>query len=160
MITVTIPAAARQKIIEVIDSIVAAPTETVVLDNDLDDCYASLDELGTELAVELDITGTVTLPVGAFLEIQVKKVDEATGTFTNVGFDLTVDSAGQTTLVIKPSDHAVTEGCSNFLIYFIAKYPNSSRQRILLIKAFMICDKCKDPDEHNQESETNSQTAG
>lgn len=144
MFTITVPPVVRERIIQIIDAIVSGPTESVVLLNDLKDCYDGVDDGGGSADVKLDLTGTATLPVGASLDFELKKVDEATGSFTDVPFTVNVGSDGTTTMEIDGDDHRVTEGCANFLVYFVAKYPNSTRKKILLIKSFQICEECTD----------------
>ncbi len=143
MATLALTPAAVQKLFELIHTLVPGATETVVLDTDLSDCYPGLDPHFTPIGVDLDVTGSFTLPIGVNLVIEVMKLDPGTGMFSLVPSTVTVTTSGRTVVTINAADHGVNEGCTNFLIYFVAVYPGSPpRRRILLIKAFQICDRC------------------
>jgi hypothetical protein len=146
VLTISVPPVVRRRIIDFLSSVVSSLTETVVLDNDLKDCYDGVDDGGASADVKLDLTGTATLPVGATLDFELHMIHPTTGVFTPVPFTISVGASGSTTMEIAGGDHGVTEGCVNFLLYFIARYPNPARKKILLVKAFQICEDCPELD--------------
>jgi PKD repeat protein len=122
----------------------AASAETVVLNTPLEDCYDGVDASGIPTAVELNVTGTYSVPIGVTVTVEVRKQDPATSTFAVI--PSTVEVRGtQSFVVIPATSHGITAGaeCGVFLVQFMATYP-PPRARVKYFggQSFQICADC------------------
>lgn len=145
----TSPATSSQSLQTLFDRLVvfASASETVVFNTPLQDCYPGVDGNGP-VAVELNVTGTYTVPVGATVAHEVRKQNPATGDF--VVITSTIEIRGtESFVVIQPADHGITSEseCGIFLIQFIATYPGA-RVRVKFFggQSFQICPDCTEGD--------------
>lgn len=121
-----------------------APVVTVVLNTPLKACYGAVVN-GTPQDVELDATGSYTIPTGGTLVIQVLKQDPTTGQFSVIATNTSMDSSGNFKVIIPAASHGITPttGCGTFLFQPSITFPSGGpRPKFFGGQSFEICPTC------------------